>query len=459
MKSWKYQSETSRSALLRAVTVLISGTAVAHGITAATMPLVSRLYTPADFSALAVFSSILAIVSVAACLRFDVAVSLPEIDLDAINLLALGIFFAGFISLTFGILIMLAPKWLAAKVGQPSIEPYLWMLPIGVFMAACSNALQGWYVRARAFDRLARARVAQSAVGAALQVGMAGLTAPPLGLLIAAVMSAGAACATLGWSINRHSNGIRLTSVSIARMVRMFQVYKRFPKYSTWEALSNSAANQIPIIMIAALAAPAEAGYLMLAMYVMLAPMALVGNAIAQVYLSRGPEKYREGRLGEFTAEIFGGLLKAGAGPLIAVGILSPILFGYIFGVEWARAGNLVAWMTPWFVLQFLVSPISMSLHILGRQRVAMLLQILALVTRVLAVWVVSKTAPAMIGEVFALSGVLVYLIYFGFVLAVVKAPTQLLVTNVVRALPLTATWITSATVVAWLLHHFNAVV
>jgi hypothetical protein len=69
----------------------------------------------------------------------------------------------------------------------------------------------------------------------------------------------------------------------------LWSTYRRFPVYSTWEALANSAAIHVPVILVAAVAAPDEAGYLMLAMYVLQAPMSLIGAAVGQVYLSKAP--------------------------------------------------------------------------------------------------------------------------------------------------------------------------
>ena len=66
----------AKNTFIRAVAVLVGGSAIAHGITAVALPVLTRLYTPADFSVLAVFSGILSVVSVAACLRFDIAVSI-----------------------------------------------------------------------------------------------------------------------------------------------------------------------------------------------------------------------------------------------------------------------------------------------------------------------------------------------------------------------------------------------
>lgn len=226
-------------------------------------------------------------------------------------------------------------------------------------------------------------------------------------------MNTGAACLFLGYRLLAgHPARAAFKRMAWSELRQTFKRYDRFPKYSTFEALCNSAAIHLPVIMIAALAAPKEAGYLMLATYVMQAPMALVGAAVGQVYLAGAANKHRQGLLGEFTAEVLGGLLKTGTGPLLAVGIVSPAVFGLIFGAGWERAGVLVAWMTPWFVLQFLSTPISMGLHVTGHQRLAFALQLFGLALRVSMVWLAVSLSPAHISEWYAVSGFLFYLLY-----------------------------------------------
>lgn len=430
-----------RSNFIQAVGVLVGGTALAHGITALALPLLSRLYSPADFSMLAVFTSLLSIISVAACLRFDVAVAIPDKDIDAANLLALALGCAFVISLIVAILVLLMPEQIASWLNQIGLSVYLWLLPLGVLLASSYSALQTWLVRKNEFGQIARSRIAQSAVAAGIQLSMGAASVGAFGLLLGYVLNAGAACVVLGYKVIRFDRRA-LRAVSWSGMRAMAVVHHRYPKYSTWEALSNSAAIQVPIIMIAALAVGPEAGYLSMAMYVMQAPMALVGGAIGQVYLSRAPVEHREGKLAPFTGEVFGGLLKAGVGPLLFVGIVSPTVFPFIFGEEWRRAGHLVAWMTPWFIMQFLASPISMALHVVGRQRTAMSLQYFSLIMRVIAVWFAAKQWPETVGEAYALSGFLVYGVYTILVLIVLRIQPSQLLGVVGRALPFTAAWL-----------------
>ena len=426
--------------VVRSVGVLVGGTAFAHGITALSLPIVTRLYTPADFSVLAVFASLLSILSVAACLRFDLAIPIPEQDAEAMNLLALAL----------GGTVIVAAMVAAAELGlsrsvanafrQPALARWLWMLPIGILLAGAYSALQSWFVRRKAFGSIAQSRVTQSAAAASVQVGMGWIHWTPVGLIVGQLLNTGAGCANLGYRFLRHERSL-LGAITWSGMRAGYSKYDRFPKYSTFEALSNVAGMQLPIIIIAAQAAGPEAGFLMLAMSAMQAPMSLIGNAIAQVYLSRAPDELRAGRLDAFTSHMFGGLVKTGTGPLVCAGILAPTLFSLVFGAEWHRAGVLVTWMTPWFIMQYLSVPISMALHVTGSQRVALALQILGLILRVGMVYAASVFARSLISEAFALSGFAFYAIYLVTVLRIVDAKMDAVVRETRRSLPAVVLW------------------
>lgn len=430
-----------RSSFVRSVGVLVGGTAFAHAITALALPILSRLYSPTDFSTLAVFAGLLSIISVAACLRFDVAVAIPESDADAINVLALALACAALVAGLVALLVLFIPQSLVVRLNQPLLAPYLWLLPLGVIVAASSSALQNWFIRKKAFGLIARSRIGQSAVGTGTQVGLGFTGLASLGLLTGYVMNTGAACLVLGYRLLQCERKM-LRSITRQNMQSMFEAYDRFPKYSTLEALSNSAAIQVPIILIAGLALGPEAGYLMLAISVMQAPMALIGSAIGQVYLSQAPVEYRAGRLGLFTVDILAGLMKTGVGPILFAGIVSPTAFAIVFGPDWHRSGELVAWMTPWFLLQFLASPISMALHITNRQHVALVLQVFSMIFRVAAVYGASSYRPVYIAETYALSGAVVYLIYFLVVLRVVDVEISAFIRNTIKLTPIIFAWI-----------------
>jgi O-antigen/teichoic acid export membrane protein len=408
-----------RASFARNVGILAGGTALAQALTVLALPVITRLYTPEDFSVLAVYAALLGMIGVMACLRFEIAIPLPSDDFEAANLMVLGLFFTTLISGLVFLLVALVPEQIANGLGQPALQAYLWLLPVGVWLTGAFGCVQYWATHRKQFSDIAQTRMTQSVGSVLVQVLMGWLTKTgPLGLLLGQVTSSGAGFIKLGkvaWGdMQAHKQNITRETLK-----NSFRKNSQFPKFSTFESLANVGTVQIPIIIIAATAIGPEAGFALLAMKAAAVPMGLIGGSIAQVYLSRASNELRAGKLPEFTRKIAVGLLEAGVGPLICIGILAPDLLPLVFGVQWARAGEIVSWMTPWFILQFLASPLSMALHVTGNQKLAMLNQGWGLILRVgMTAWAAIYLNEYIV-EIYSISGLLFYLGYFLIVLRV----------------------------------------
>jgi O-antigen/teichoic acid export membrane protein len=191
--------------------------------------------------------------------------------------------------------------------------------------------------------------------------------------------------------------------------------------FSVPEALMNTMSVEVPIILIATMTVSEEAGFIMLATRVMGLPMSLIGGSVAQAYLSEARHKLADRTLFSFTRSTMRALCMTGAIPVVSAAILSPLIFPLLFGHQWARSGYIAAWMAPWFFLQFVASPVSMILNIMGKQLLAAYLQATGLVIRIGAVWIAVNHFPDWTGEVFALSGAAFYLLYIWIILTLLR--------------------------------------
>lgn len=410
-----------RASFARNVGVLAGGTAAAQAIGVLALPVITRLYTPGDFSVLAVYASILGIVAGVACLRLDISIPLPERDEDAANLLAVALLCSTAMALLAALSIWCFPEYIVNAAGQPGLRPFLWMIPLGIWLASAYSAVQFWATRKKRFTAIARTRVGQTTGSTVTQLAGGLLNAlGPFGLLLGQLISSGGGVFGLGRTAWREDKPA-LRATTWVDMRRVFRSYDRFAKYSTFEALANNGAVQLPVIMISAVALGPEAGYLFLAMRAMAIPIGLIGGAVSQVYLSRAPEEYRAGQLGPFTLKAVAGLMRTGVGPLLFAGIVSPVAFPIVFGADWQRAGEMVAWMTPWFILQLISSPVSMSLHVTDNQRAALELQLFGFILRVGCTWMATLFAEKYVFEIYAATGFIFYAVYLMVVAQITK--------------------------------------
>lgn len=449
----KLQSLASNG-FVRAVSILVGGTAVAHLVMMATLPIVTRLYSPNDFAILALVTAITSIIAVAASLRFDIAIPIAEEDEEAINILALAMFSSVVVSAILAVIAYILSDQIVLLLGRPDFRPYVWAVPIAVFFSSAFSTLQNWFVRQKSFRKIAETKITQAGSAAVAQLGLGLVNPSPTGLLLGFVINSGAGCLGLGYRLLRADMSL-IRLVSGSRMSAAFFRHIRFPKFSAPEASLNSASIFLPLVLISSLTSGPEAGFIILAMQVMQAPMSLIGSAIAQVYLSRAPEELRAGTLGDFTATIFGGLLRSGVGPIIFAGLVAPTAFAVVFGAEWTRAGQLVMWMTPWFATQFLASPISMALHVTGHQPTALALQLFGLILRAGAVMAAAKFDPAWLGEVYALSGFVFYGIYLLTVLRLSGCRREQAALELRRHFPVILCWILLGLCLAYVATRF----
>lgn len=401
----------SQNGFLRNVGLLTGGTVFAQGIAILALPVLTRLYSPEDFDLLAVYTSLLGLIIVGSCLRFNIAIPLPKKDSVAMDLLKLSIASATLISIIIAVPVVIIPERLSRMIGQPEMLPYLWMIPLGGWLASCYDATQYWASRKKRFALITRTRMTRAVGGVGFQVGAGAVSPSPFGLLFGHMIYGGLGLLGLLRSMLRNDRD-QLVHTDISQLKNTAAEYRRYPRLSVPEAVFNAAGVEVPILLIAAVAVGPEAGFLMLAIRVMGLPMALVGSSVAQVYLAEAPEKLRDGVLVAFTRETMWRLFQVGAPLLCIAGIVSPFLFPYIFGSEWARAGVIVAWLTPWFILQLVASPVSMVLHVTGNVALSMWLQLGGAIIRIGAVLMAISSLPQFITEIYAISGIAFYTLY-----------------------------------------------
>jgi len=397
------------SSFARSVGLLVSGTVIAQAINFLALLLAARIYSPEDFNVLAVFSGIVGWAGALACLRYELAIPLPKSKRDALSLLSLSLIISAVFSTLLLGLALLFPYVIAISLfRQPGLLPFVWLIPIAVFGWSAFSALQMFFVREKRFARLASVKVAQALANTTSQVGLGLSGLAPTGLLIGFMANTITGSILLLASMGKRS----LLSLRCARatnMRRLANEHRRLPKYSTAEVMVNGLANQLPIFVIAAVAGGPDAGFLMLAITAMQAPIGLFGAAVAQVYTSRMAEAARTGHLGNLTLSVFDALIYTGTGPLLFVGILAPQIFSLAFGEQWHRSGELVSWMTPWIIAQFLAVPLSMAYYATQRQALSLALQVVGcavrLGTTLGAVWLGSNH----VSEIFSLGGAAFY--------------------------------------------------
>jgi len=163
----KPKSEFSRNVL-----TLMTGTTIAQAIPIAISPILTRIYTPEDFGVFALYMSIASIVAVVATGRYELAIMLPKKDEDALNIIALSMIIAFFVSFITFLIVFLFNAQITSLLGNPEISNWLYFIPITVLLTGIYQSFNYWSNRKKQYRRLATSRVIQSGTTATTNLGM-----------------------------------------------------------------------------------------------------------------------------------------------------------------------------------------------------------------------------------------------------------------------------------------------
>lgn len=347
------------------------GVALGQAFILLSAPLLSRLYAPSTFGVFAVLTSMESILVVGACFRLEHAIPLPRRDSDGLSVAVCGLLALAVVVSVTSLLLLPLGASIAQWTDTPSLDRYLWLVP--VVLAADGVFVLGsyWIVRTRSFADLSMGRVAQGATQACSQLGLGVLSATPTGLMGGVGIGRVLGLALLlrrGWRQLR----VAVASLSWSSIRAAFVRYQRFPRIAAPAAVVNSAGLNVPGILIASLYGPLRAGLFLLGTRMVALPITVLGQATAQAYHGHAAALVREsvGTLRGQTRGLVVRLALIGVVPAAAFLIAGPWLFGLVFGQDWTEAGEYVRILSVGFLAQFVVNPVAPALAVVERQDV-----------------------------------------------------------------------------------------
>lgn len=377
----KFISLLPKNSFAQGVSVLVGGTVSAQALMVLASPILTRLYSPEDFGLLAVYGSILIFFTVIASLRYELAIPITEKDCEALNLVKISIvlvFIISFISILF---VYFLGEYLAIKVNKPQLEFYLWLLPLGIMTIGLYNTFNYWSLRNRKFKTIAKTKFAQSVVSLLVQFSCFKLSA--LALILGQISGQAFGTSSLSKSTILSPDFRKWDIKSLKKTIIK---YKKFPIFSTWEGLINAAGTQLPPLFFALLFSANAAGLYMLANRVLATPMALIGGAVANVFLTNAADAYRNNKLYMIFEAVYTKLVYIVMPIMLVLIIDAPQLFSLVFGQDWKDAGEIARWLTPWLSTVFIASPLSTLFSVVDKQKQGMYFQCIMLLFRIVGI-------------------------------------------------------------------------
>ena len=361
-----------KSPFWKNVFTLALGTSLAQLIPVLISPVLTHLYTPEQFGIYGLYFSLTMVLSVIICGRYEMAILLPENDEERINLLALCVVIAVFVSTFLLIVLYFWDGWFATILKNESIKSELVFLPISVFIIGVFQSMNYWANIKKQYPQLSVSRVSRSLTTSVSSIFFGFSIFKKSGLIFADLIGQLVACFYLFHKIWKQTIEFH-KFISIKGIINTATRYKNFPQFNLVSGLFEKASSHAPIFLLTVLFSSADAGFFALALRFISAPVSLVSISIGDVFRQEAAEFYmKNGNCHDIFMNTFKKLIIIAIPVFIIIFIVIKLLFIPIFGEKWEQAADYSEIMCVMFFLQFTLSPLSSMFIIAEKQNIDM---------------------------------------------------------------------------------------
>jgi O-antigen/teichoic acid export membrane protein len=409
----RYFSALTASRFARSVAILATGTVAAQAVFLLSSPVLTRLYSPADFGVFQVFLSILTSVSAAVCGGYDTATVLPVSEVDGKKVLGVAIHFTVAVALVGAVFLLAFEGQLLTVLKANELHGWVFLAPIALLLMGLVLSLNYFSIRLKHYDRVSKARIIQAILMATVSIGL-GLTGAPFWGLIVGFMAGRMAASTyLLWRSRDHLDrkALRWDRRSRALAWR----YREYPFFGAPGRLLNGLLAQMPVLFLSHFFPASVVGIYSLVVRVADAPLAVLSRSVSQVNVRKVVDLIHQGRsVRPYLLRLTLTLSAISLLPAIIVVAVAPDLFEWLFGTPWREAGIYLRILMPAIAVGFVVSTVSETLAATENNRLALTWQASAFVVTGLVFLIVGPNSyPVLLLSVYSATSIGLYLYYF----------------------------------------------
>lgn len=406
-KRW-LRERLPRSNLVRSAARLSSASIGASLVAIVAAPLLTRLYSVEDFGALAIYGALLAWSLTFASFKFETALPLTDSPTEKVSLFYVALLLTLGTSLVLLLAVAAFRNEAAQALDAAALRDLLWLLPLGVMLANTFMVARYLAVSRGDFRSVSRATLSQAGLGTAVQVVAYPLGAPGLVLGAIVARSAGSTRLLLLQRVFLSESGRGLRTKDLTSALRR---NLNLAGSATTAAFTGSAAVILVPVLVSSAFGVAAAGLYGLMMRVLTLPIQHIGAAVADVFYADAQRRRDVGTLGALAGRVNSILIGMAVPPAMFVALWGQQLFALTFGEAWRTAGILAQIAVPWLLMQFVSSPISRMVYVLGAHRWNVAWQVSSLIIR-LPVWVIGPVLGLDLVQTFAIFSALSTVMY-----------------------------------------------
>ena len=360
-----FNKSNLKSDLFKYIVVLMSGTAIAQVLSYLFAPVITRLYTPAEVAELGLFLRIVGVGAAIATLRYELSLPIPKLEVHAFRLYRFAFRTALIVALC-SLLIIFIP--IGMDLNLDRVLFYV-LLPIALLFTAIYNIGTNWSIRKKLFKTISYSKVVNSLFSGTFKVVFGWIGIGYIGLIVGMVIGIVVSCF---WFLRDFLSAQRTYKISSRspRNLVLAKEYSEFPRINLPHVLMDLGRDLLVAVLILKLFTKDDFGLYDHSYRMLRLPLVLAGMAIGQVFFQSCSEKInnKENIVPMLKKSVLT-LTFLSIVPFVVLFFYGEELFAFVFGENWRGAGTFSEIMAPWFLVNFITSPISTLPMVLRKQK------------------------------------------------------------------------------------------
>ena len=375
-------SQLLKSEFVGNVGKLVAGKGAVFFISLASIPIISRLYTPADYGVAGVFAAAISIAVIFFTLKYEPSVVLPDSDSEA-QALCTGIIKMAFLAGVVMCLLIAPVRYLFAE--QEIIQKlgnYVWLLPIAILFSVFSKVFDAWMSRKKQFAKIAISDVSMAGTNSAVRIGSGLLFGSTvIGLVFGLVMGFLAKVMVL---LPKARKSIAKFGMAFQDEKKALLNYSEFPRYNMPADFVRTFVQNLPLLLFGIMYSATVAGLFFMAYRLTKVPLDLALASFRKVYLQKiASLKSADQPLQPAYLKSILGMALIGLIPALVLVFFGQEILTVMLGEKWFEAGRYAEIMAPLLWSAWVASPAAMFLMVLRKQNFWLYIQVLTAILQI----------------------------------------------------------------------------
>ena len=359
-----------KSDFVRNVSTLATGTAAGQALIILISPILSRLYSPAEFGVFGALLSLAAPLTTICCLKYSFAVVLEKDDRKAANLMALCFLLLLCTFVLSNFLILASGELVLGFFDKEVPWHYLLLVPVIVLLEGVLEVASSWANRIKRYGAIAISAVSRSAATGALQILLGFLHWNALGLIAGRMVGIVLGACFVLWRIRPARPAGMLAELDWSTLKTAARDHRNFAFFSAPRELLVALSGSLPSILLVAIFSPEVAGAYWFTVRLLQMPANVIGSAVRKVAYQKLAVLYHDGAdLFPYVCKMTLPLCIISLPAVALVAIFGPELFSFVFGNEWLNAGIYARFIIFWSLASFCNAAISSLIPIYAVQK------------------------------------------------------------------------------------------